>query len=64
MVPHMPQLLGSVTVVTQAPPQFCVFLLHAEVQAPAEQTSFAAHALPHAPQFAGSVAVCTQASPH
>jgi hypothetical protein len=64
MVPHMPQLLGSVAVVTQAPPQFCVFPLHVDVHTPAEQTSFAAHALPHAPQFAGSVAVWTQASPH
>jgi hypothetical protein len=51
--PHRPQLLGSVAVFAQLPPQY---LRPTEPQhAPLTQPSFAPHVLPHNPQFRASV---------
>jgi hypothetical protein len=57
-----PQSSGSLLVSTHCPLQF-VFGEHAEVQAPAEQASPAAHFMPQPPQLLGSLPSCTQLCP-
>jgi hypothetical protein len=54
-MPHMPQLLTSVCVLTHEPAQLVCPVVHVVVQAPAEQTCPAAHFMPHMPQLAASV---------
>jgi hypothetical protein len=53
--PQPPQLLGSVAVATQLPPQVESPAPQVAVHMPAEQTWPAAHALPHAPQLRRSL---------
>jgi hypothetical protein len=60
MRPQAPQLLGSVTVLTQTPPQFFCPLGHTSTQLPVWQTWFSAHRLLQFPQLLGSVLVLTQ----
>ena len=61
--PQPPQLFGSESSFTQAPPQFVRPAPHVRVQAPAEQTSPPAQTCPQLPQFDGSVAMATHLPP-
>jgi hypothetical protein len=63
-LPHMPQFMGSVCVLTQLIPHWTRLGAHELEHLLAEQTSFAAHFTPHAPQCRGLLLVETQASPH
>ena len=58
--PQVPQLAGSVAVITHAPPQRVAPAGQLEVQRPLAQVWPDGHAVPHAPQLAVSVAVSTQ----
>ena len=51
MLPHDPQLFGSLCLSTHWPLHSIVLPLHVEVHEPLLQTSFAAQSLPHAPQL-------------
>jgi hypothetical protein len=62
-VAQAPQLLVSVVVSTQVPPQLTVGALQGETHTPMAQSSPVAHAIPQAPQLAGSLAVSTQVEP-
>jgi len=64
ILPHAPQLVGSLLRLTQAFTQFCVPAGQVEVHLPAAQTWFAPQAMPQPPQFSGSISVFTQALPH
>lgn len=64
IVAQSPQWLGSVVVLTHAPPQFWVPAVQVEVHLPPVQTSFCPQALPQAPQFEGSESVRMHAPPH
>jgi hypothetical protein len=67
-VPQPPQLLGSVSVLTHAPPHLAKPALHTKSQTMAAQvaTLFAGaeQAFPHLPQLSGSCAKSTQLLPH
>lgn len=63
-VPHVPQLLGSVIVLTQRAPHIVRGDTHEAWQCPATQNSVAPHAVAQSPQCIGSVSVFTQLVPH
>lgn len=60
----MPQLAGSVEVLTQTEPQTVWPVGQLVRQTPAVQTCPALHAMPQPPQLAGSLCVLTQTEPH
>jgi hypothetical protein len=60
-LPHVPQLLGSVFVLMQRPPQFVAPPGHA--QAPFTQTNVGGHMRPQAPQLFVSKLVLMQRPP-
>src|SRR5207249_2506366 len=62
--PQPPQLLGSLDVLTHAPPHLVVPPLHVSVQLPETHASPAAHAWPQLPQFAESLERSTHDAPH
>jgi hypothetical protein len=68
VVPHAPQLLGSLSVLTQAPPHLAKPGMQVLSHAPSRQMGMpfagASHTLPHAPQFCGSVMVSMQLDRH
>jgi len=64
LVPHAPQLLGSVERLTQDPLQFVSPVWQLTVHLPLEHTSPAGQTLPHVPQFDGSTSVAVHVVPH
>jgi hypothetical protein len=61
-LPHPPQLAGSVSTSTHAPPH--EFLSGPQTQLPASQIEPPPHGLSQPPQWAGSVFVSVQSAPH
>jgi hypothetical protein len=61
---QVPQLAGSLAVVTHAPLQFVWPLGHTSMQVPLEQTCPAGQVLLQVPQLLGSVASVTHAPLH
>jgi hypothetical protein len=64
VVPHVPQFMLSLVVLTQASLQSVSPAPQSPAQSPEEQTSPAAHALSHAPQWAGFDASATHVPSH
>ena len=62
-LPHLPQLLRSIAVLTQVPPQFVSPAWQLSTHVPFEQTWPAGHSVPHAPQLPLSVCRLTQVPP-
>ncbi len=64
VVPHVPQFVLSVWVLTQVPPHAVPFPGQVSWQVPATQSMDIPQAWPHDPQFEVSVATLTQKLPH
>jgi len=64
VVPHVPQLAGSLEVSTQELPHFVVPPAQLSAHAPAEQTCPGVHAVPQTPQLSGSLVTSTQPPLH
>jgi hypothetical protein len=63
-VPHPPQLVGSVLVITHCVPHCAVPEAQLLAHCPLPHTSPALQALPQPPQFAASLRTSTHLSPH